>query len=161
MRRTGWSQSIILSALFIVGAGLPGFTPLAESQPQRPLLFAITELKAGQNGHFVTKADINNRSVHVLVDTGASTVALSYEDADRVGLKPGSLKYDVEVSTANGIVKAARVTLREVELGSVRVDNVSGMVLPRGALQGTLLGMSFLSRLRSFSVENGQLILKN
>jgi aspartyl protease family protein len=96
-----------------------------------------------------------------LVDTGASAVALSYEDAERIGLRPKTLKYDVKVQTANGEGEAARVILKEVEIDNVRVSNVQGMVLQRGALNGTLLGMSFLSRLRSFSVENGKLILKN
>jgi aspartyl protease family protein len=88
-------------------------------------------------------------------------VALSYEDAERVGLKPKNLTFDVGVSTANGIAKAARVLLREVEIDNVRVDDVEGLVLPKGAMRGTLLGMSFLSRLKSFSVEDGRLILKN
>jgi aspartyl protease family protein len=95
------------------------------------------------------------------VDTGASAVALSYEDASRIGLKPRNLKYDVKVSTANGEGRAARVMLREVEIGSVRVQNVEGLVLQEGALRGTLLGMSFLGRLRSFKIEDGKLILKN
>jgi aspartyl protease family protein len=51
--------------------------------------------------------------------------------------------------------------LREVEIDNVRVANVEGLVLQKGALRGTLLGMSFLSRLRSFSVQNGKLLLKN
>jgi aspartyl protease family protein len=161
MRRSGLLPSLFLAVLLTTGAGLPGLQPLAEVRLQPVSLYAMTELKAGNGGHFVTTADINNRSIEVLVDTGASAVALSYEDAERLGLRPGSLKYDVDVSTANGIGKAARVTLREVEIDSIRVSNVDGLVLPRGALRGTLLGMSFLGRLRSFSVENGRLILKN
>jgi aspartyl protease family protein len=158
MSRSGFWPSAGLAFLLTVGAGLPGFAPLAEPAPS---LFAMTELSAGQGGHFITRADINNRGVDVLVDTGASTVALSYEDAERIGLRPSSLKFDVPVNTANGIGKAARVVLREVEIDSIRVSNVDGMVLQKGALRGTLLGMSFLSRLRSFSVDNGKLVLKN
>jgi aspartyl protease family protein len=154
-------SSFILAVSLIVGAGLPGFAPLAQPVEETASLFAVTELDAGSNGHFVTSASINNRSVEVMVDTGASAVALSYEDASRIGLKPRNLKFDVIVSTANGQGKAARVMLREVEIGSVRVQNVDGLVLQQGALRGTLLGMSFLSRLRSFSVEDGKLILKN
>lgn len=161
MRHSGFLPSVFLAVLFTAGAGLPGFTPLAESQTQPLMLYSMMELEANTNGHYLTEADINNRSVRVLVDTGASAVALSYEDAEEVGLRPRTLNYDVEVSTANGVVKAAHVKLREVEIGSVRVQDVEGLVLPQGALSGTLLGMSFLSRLRSFSVENGRLMLKN
>ncbi len=161
MRQSGPMPSVILALLFTIGAGLPGVTPLAEPTADPLTFYAMTELKAGTNGHFFTKADINNRGIQVLVDTGASTVALSYEDAEKVGLRPGTLKFDIPVNTANGVGKAARVMLRDVEIDTVRVSDVEGVVLQKGALRGTLLGMSFLSRLRSFSVENGKLVLKN
>jgi aspartyl protease family protein len=154
-------SSLVLAISLMAGAGLPGFAPLAQPSSDTIPLYAITELNAGSGGHFFTNASINNRSVEVMVDTGASSVALSYEDASRIGLKPRNLNFDVTVSTANGEGKAARVMLREVEIGSVRVQNVEGLVLQEGALRGTLLGMSFLGRLRSFSVEDGKLILKN
>jgi aspartyl protease family protein len=157
--------SLVLAALLTAGAGLPGIVPLSQSQNAPSnlslQLMAMTELKAVNNGHFVTTAGINNRAVEVLVDTGASVVALSYEDAEKVGLKPRNLTFDVGVSTANGVTKAARVMLREVEIDNVRVSDVQGLVMPKGAMRGTLLGMSFLSRLQSFSVEDGRLILKN
>ncbi len=124
-------------------------------------LMAITELKADQGGHFVTDADINGRSVRVLVDTGATVVALSYEDASDIGLRPGSLDYDVPVSTANGIAQAARVKLDQVSIDGIEVEDVEGLVLPKGALRGTLLGMSFLGRLGSFRIEDGVLYLKD
>lgn len=160
MRRSGPMPSFGLAVLFFAAAGLPGMTPLS-AQVAEVKLFAMTELKAGSGGHFVTKADINNQAVDVLVDTGASAVALSYEDAERVGLRPDSLTFNVPVSTANGQGKAAQVVLRQVEIDNVRVQEVQGLVLQKGVMNGTLLGMSFLSRLRSFTVENGKLILKN
>ncbi|MEX2430884.1 MAG: TIGR02281 family clan AA aspartic protease, partial [Dehalococcoidia bacterium] len=98
--------------------------------------------------------------VNVLVDTGASMVALSYEDAERVGLKPFALHFDQPVATANGIVEAAVVNLRRVEIDNVVVHDVGGMVLPEGAMRGTLLGMSFLSRLSGFRMSDGTLYLE-
>jgi aspartyl protease family protein len=124
-------------------------------------LKAATALKAGQNGHFFVKAEINGRTVKVLVDTGASAVALSYEDAKAIGLRPGSLDYDIPVSTANGIAKAAGVSLDKVEIDGVRVSDVQGLVMPEGVMRGSLLGMSFLGKLKSFKVEDGVLYLKN
>jgi aspartyl protease family protein len=150
-------SSFAMAFGFIVAAGLPGWH--VEAEPIR--LMAMTEIAASNNGHFVVNADINNNSIAVLVDTGASTVAFSYEDAQRAGLRPNTLKYDVLVSTANGTVKAAGVKIRSVKIDNVKVTDIDGMVLPRGALNGTLLGMSFLSRLQSFRVEDGKLILKN
>lgn len=126
-----------------------------------PVQAAMTELKAVDGGHFITTADINGSSITVLVDTGATAVALSYEDASAAGLRPGSLNYDVPVSTANGVAKAARVKIDQISVDGIEVEDVEGLVLPEGALRGTLLGMSFLSRLDSFKVEDGVLILKN
>jgi aspartyl protease family protein len=122
---------------------------------------AVTELKAGNGGHYVVDARINGSGIKVIVDTGATAVALSYEDAERVGLKPKTLEYSVPVATANGVSKGAPVTIRKIEIDGVRVSDVEGIVLQQGALNGTLLGMSFLSKLRSFSVEDGVLTLKN
>ena len=121
----------------------------------------VTELKASEGGHFITSADINGAAITVLVDTGATAVALSYEDAADVGLRPSNLDYNVPVSTANGIAQAARVKIDQIAIDGVEVEDVDGLVLPEGALRGTLLGMSFLSRLDSFKVEDGVLILKN
>lgn len=121
----------------------------------------MTELKADSRGHFITEATVEGTSLTVMVDTGASAVALSYEDANRIGLRPFSLVYDVPVSTANGITNAARVKLRRVEVDGVMVRDVDGLVLPEGLMQGTLLGMSYLGRLRSFRVEDGILYLKD
>ena len=126
-----------------------------------PALYSATELKADSSGHYFAEADINGTTIPVLIDTGASGVALSYEDAEKVGLRPHGLEYDTPINTANGVVKAARVRLRRVEVDNVRVRDVEGVVLPEGALKGSLLGMSFLGRLSSFRIENGVLYLKD
>ncbi len=160
MRLAGPFPSLILSLMFIGSAGLPGF---GETNPPQPMyqLMALTELQAGAMGHYSARATINKADIDVMVDTGASVVALSYEDAQNAGLRPNTLDFNVSVSTANGAVKAARVTLDRVAIDTVRVDDVDALVLPEGALHGTLLGMSFLSKLSSFKSENGVLTLKN
>lgn len=122
---------------------------------------AVTELKANSGGHFIATAEINGQDIAVLVDTGATAVALSYEDAFNAGLRPNSLDYNVPVSTANGVTHGARVTLEDVAIDGIEISDVEALVLPEGALSGTLLGMSFLSRLSSFKVEDGVLILRD
>jgi aspartyl protease family protein len=166
MRFRRLPSSFILATLFMISAGLPGLSPLVESQaetasPVTYNLFSMERLDPGSGGHFVTTATINNASIKVLVDTGATAVALSFEDAQKAGLQPNTLKFDVPVNTANGTAYAAVVKLRKVSIGTVRVNDVEGMVLQKGAFNGTLLGMSFLGRLNRFSIENGKLILKN
>lgn len=139
---------------------LAGVHAMAEDIPALRLMSA-TELKANAHGHFVTKAAINGSDITVLVDTGATAVALSYEDAGSAGLSPRNLDFNVPVSTANGVAQAAHVSIDKIEIDGITVDNVDGLVLPEGALHGTLLGMSFLSRLRSFRVEDGVLYLRD
>ena len=159
MGKSGVLKSVALAFLFMASAGFPGLEAAQKMQPIQ--LMAITELKAGNMGHYVVKARINKSDIDVMVDTGASVVALSYEDAQKAGLRHNTLDFDVPVSTANGSVNAARAKLDRVEIDTVRVDNVDALVLPTGALNGTLLGMSFLSKLDSFKSEDGVLTLKN
>ena len=159
MRYSGPLPSLALAVMLMGSSGLPAFRDF-ETRPQLRLM-AMTELMAGDMGHYFVKATIKKSDIQVMVDTGASVVALSYEDAQSAGLRPGTLTFDVPVSTANGSVKAARAKLDRVEIESVRVDDVDALVLPTGALNGTLLGMSFLSKLSSFKSENGVLTLKN
>ncbi|TCQ29793.1 TIGR02281 family clan AA aspartic protease [Rhizobium sp. PP-CC-3G-465] len=117
-------------------------------------------LPAGPGGHFSTNLEVNGRSVLGLIDTGATVVALNESTARRIGLSLSTLDYSISVSTANGLAKAASVTLKRIKVGSIAVDNVQAMVLPDAALSDTLVGMSFLNRLSSFAVEDGALRLK-
>lgn len=116
-------------------------------------------LDAGRNGHFSTTARINNRFVEVMVDTGATAVALPYEEAARLGVRPGNNDFTIEIATANGIQRAAPVTLREVRIDTIRVYDVPALVTPRGTLQTTLLGMSFLRQLKNVEMRGGELVM--
>jgi aspartyl protease family protein len=159
MRLSGALPPVFLAFLFTIAGGLPSISQTTAAEMLQ--VNAATELKAGQNGHFFVKAEINGNTVNVMVDTGASAVALSYEDASDIGLHPKNLDFNIPVSTANGIAKAAGVTLDKVEIDSVKVSNVQGLVMPEGVMRGSLLGMSFLGKLQSFKVEDGVLYLKN
>jgi len=118
-------------------------------------------LQAGRNGHFVAPADINGREIKVVVDTGASHVALTYEDAERAGIYVSPSDFTARSRTANGIAKSAPVMIDEIEIGGIAVRNVQGSVSEPGRLHVTLLGMSFLSRLKRFEMRRGQLIMQN
>ncbi len=115
-------------------------------------------LRPGQSGHYFLTADIGGADVDFLVDTGASLIALSYEDAERIGLDPESLEYSGRVQTANGITRVAPVTLDTVRVGQLEVDRVEAVVT-RASLGTSLLGMSFLRRLEGYRVEDGNLVL--
>jgi aspartyl protease family protein len=112
------------------------------------------------SGEFVVPATIANTRVAMLFDTGATTVVLRAEDAAKVGLDTRALKFDVGVVTANGSANAAEVVLDRVAVGPIVARNVAALVARKGALGQSLLGMSFLERLQSYSVERGRLVLK-
>ena len=116
-------------------------------------------LPRSRDGHFHADAQINGRSVPVLVDTGATLVAMSYEDAQSAGIsvRPDDFRY--VSNTANGQARFARVTLDTVRIGSVSVHNVAAAVSQPGKLNTTLLGMSFLGQLR-MEMKDGLLILE-
>lgn len=115
-------------------------------------------LKADSRGHFQTEASINGRPLAVMVDTGATSVALRYEDAGALGVRPLlPSDYTVPIATANGTARAARVTLGEVRVGEVRVKNVEALVMPERALGTNLLGMSFIRRLKNVELAGGRL----
>lgn len=115
-------------------------------------------LKADSRGHFQAQASINGRAVPVMVDTGATSVALRYEDAGALGVRPlMPTDYTVPIATANGTARAARVTLAEVRVGDVRVKNVEALVMPERALGTNLLGMSFIRRLKNVELAGGRL----
>ncbi len=116
-------------------------------------------LRATSNGHFQSDAEVNGRSIDVLVDTGATLVALTYEDAERAGIYLRPSDFTQSVSTANGIAKVAPVTISSISIGSITVRNVQAAVCERGKLQQTLLGMSFLSRLSRVDMRAGILVL--
>ncbi len=132
----------------------------ARNQANVLLMAARTEIKASARGHFFTTAEIDFTPISVLIDTGATLVAMSYADADKAGLNPFSLDFTVPVATANGMVKAAPATLKRVEIDNIVVYDVPALVMPQGVLKGTLLGMSFLSRLSAFGIRDGVLTLE-
>ena len=109
-------------------------------------------LRAAGNGHSYTQIQVNGRAVEAMIDTGASTVALPHEAAAAAGIRPLPADYTVPVGTANGTVKAARVRLRDLRLGTIRLNDVEAMVLPEGALRITLVGMSALARLSTVDI---------
>jgi aspartyl protease family protein len=117
-------------------------------------------LRADQYGQFEANAVINGVSVPVIVDTGATTVALSADTASRLGILPPQSAFRLPVSTANGTLTAAPVMLSEVRVGGIAVSNVQAVIIPGRALSVSLLGMTFLSRLQKFEIGGGQLTLR-
>ena len=117
-------------------------------------------VSADLRGHFVVHPTLDGRRIRMLVDTGASLVALSHEDARLAGVTVSPRDYTRRIATANGVVAAAPVRFSEIRIGDITVRGVDALVLPPGRLGTSLLGMSFLKRLGGFEVAQGRLILK-
>ena len=117
------------------------------------------ELRAGQHGHFETPVQLNGRTIQVMVDTGASFVALTYEDAERAGIFVSSSDFTHRSQTANGVAKFAPVRLDRVSIGDITVRNVEAAVMERGKLQTSLLGMSFLGKLTRTEMRKGGVLV--
>lgn len=111
------------------------------------------------DGHYWAEGVVNGARVRFLVDTGASAVALTGEDARRLGFRPEQLDYSMQVSTAAGQARAAPVELASVAVAGARVEKVQAVVLDRG-LPASLLGMSYLGRLSRLEATPTALILR-
>lgn len=118
-------------------------------------------LRPSSDGHFRARADIGDGSVDMLVDTGATYVALRRSDARRIGIKVSKHEMTTDVMTANGIAKAALVVLDQVSVGSIEVPGVKALILPDRSLSTNLLGVSFLNRLERYTFSRRRLTLEN
>ncbi|MFZ5913522.1 MAG: TIGR02281 family clan AA aspartic protease [Pseudomonadota bacterium] len=147
----------------VAGVTLPTVPLPAAPQPgaSAPSSHGVVHLSAVQGGHFLADASVNGTHVRFLVDTGASIVALSAFDARRLGLDPQELDYNITVSTANGQTRAASVSLDELRIGSISRSQVPALVASEGALEQSLLGMTFLNLIGSFEMGDGVLILRD
>ena len=126
----------------------------------KPPVGRIARLASDARGHYQADAKMNNQQVRVLVDTGATVVALNETTARRLGIRLKDADFKYRVSTANGIAPAAAAIIKEVRVGRVKVRDVEASVMRDEALDTVLLGMSFLGRLKSFQVKNGELVLR-
>ena len=118
------------------------------------------QVPRGSNGEFAVQARINGVGAAMVVDTGATSVVLTYETAKAAGLPLELLDYNIDVQTAGGHTKAARLWLDRMAIGKLVERSVPALVVPQGQMKTNLLGMSFLDRLESFEVRADQLMLR-
>ena len=138
--------------------GNPVFGELVPAAPMTTHAGAV-EIRRGPDGHFHVQGEVNGVAVRFLIDTGASSIVLTQQDAERIGLAPDRLAYTQTFHTANGTVSGAPVRLDRIAVGSIVYRDVRASV-NGGEMSGSLLGMSFLERLRAFGVEGDVLTLR-
>jgi len=103
-------------------------------------------------GSFRLNVMINNTEFPMVFDTGATAVVLKHSDALAAGVAANELRYNVRVQTANGIGRAASIVLKKISVGEIERSGIRAFVAEEGALETSLLGMTFLETLSSFSV---------
>ena len=117
------------------------------------------KIRPSADGHYYVDAVVNNTRVRFLVDTGATSILLSPEDAARVGARPAAHEYTRAANTANGVIRLAPVTMREIRVGGFTTYDVEALV-SQAPSHVSLLGMSFLKRLDGWEVRGNQLHLR-
>jgi aspartyl protease family protein len=171
MRTVITFAALALAASIIV----PRYASQATGKPPAPAMMAARQetptapvtsdsrsvvVPRNAQGHFEVEARIDSRRLTFMIDTGASMIALTAEDAASLGIHPAVSAFTALVRTANGTVAAAPVQLDRVEIDDVVVHDVAALVLPEGALSQNLLGMTFLSRLHRWEFADGKLVLE-
>lgn len=132
-------------------------TQVANAPAQAPAA-SSTAIAKSTDGHFWARGSVNGASVRFLVDTGATAVALTPADAERLGLTPADLHYSYRVVTAGGQARAASVKLASITVAGARLNDVDALVIEKG-LDTSLLGMSYLGRLTRFEATRQSLVL--
>ena len=117
-----------------------------------------TTLERGPGGHFYADAQVNGMTVHFLVDTGASGVALTVADAQRVGLQFSPSEFTAIGRGASGEVRGKLITLDRVTLNGRTVENVSGAIIEGG--DTSLLGQSFLTRMGTLEMNGERMTIR-
>src|SRR4029077_3406686 len=112
----------------------------------------VVEIARGNRGEFAIIVEINGARISTVYDTGASAVVLTQEAAKAAGLPLDFLNYSIAVETANGRARAAPVTLDRIKVGGITERAVPALIAQPGQLRTSLLGMSFLNRLKSSEV---------
>lgn len=117
------------------------------------------ETERAYDGHYYLTLSLNGTPVDFVIDTGATSVVLTHEDAVRVGMDLDALDFSGRATTANGVVRSAKVKVNEVALGPIR-DLGMDVWINRGEMQHSLLGMSYLSRFERIEISSGTLSLE-
>jgi aspartyl protease family protein len=133
--------------------------PIADEATLPTATESAAQVVKSPDGHYWADANVNGKAVHLLVDTGATAVALTADDARRLGFQPESLDYAYSVTTANGPAKAAKINLASVSVAGAEISNVDALVIDKG-LQTSLLGMTYLGRLSQFEATPNAMILR-
>ncbi len=163
----------VIALCFVAGAAVAQPAPLPSINYPTALvgptaLLALPPARAGlaqaarsRDGHFYMETHVNNASIRMMVDTGATAVTLRWEDAISAGLNPETMTFSLPTSTANGTSYSARARVRSLTVGGITRTDVPVTISKSGALGVSLLGQSFFAQLATFQITGDTLLLKD
>lgn len=156
------AQQLSVWGLIFVGvaAGYGLWSDISGGAPKLAVVNEVGQIEVpqGPDGHYYLTLVVNGTPVNFMVDTGATEVVLSRRDAGRVGIDVATLNYFGEASTANGPVRIAGITLKDVSFAGVDEGSLRAYV-NEGQLDTSLLGMAYLRRFAKMEIAQGYLIL--
>jgi len=141
-----------------LSAGLIPGSPLSITDAEGRAAVMIDRLA---NGHFEVRAEIDGVPLMMMIDTGATSTVLTFEDTRRAGYEPETLRFEIPIMTANGQASAARVVVDEIRIGDIVRRRVPVMVAQSGRLERSLLGMNFIGTLSGFDMRGERLVLRD
>tara|TARA_A100001391_G_C4942300_1_gene244871 strand:+ start:132 stop:656 length:525 start_codon:yes stop_codon:yes gene_type:complete len=167
--------ALLLSAAAVAGAVSFFVVPKLEDRAEPPKAESVNIIEEADiepsmrrsavmlvrnDGHYWARSLVNRKaSVDFMVDTGASTVAVTQKDARKMGFRPDELEYNSRIRTAGGITYGADIVIDSIKVGQVEVKNVHAIVMKEELTQ-SLLGMSFLRELYSYEFRSDRLIIR-
>lgn len=160
-----YAASTYLAGRFNAPQPQQASTELAPAAPASPPNengggYGELQLAPDASGNYFTDVDVDGHLIRMIVDTGATYVSLTSEDANAIGISPAPTEYRYRTMTANGVGVAAKVNIPRLRLGQMEISGVEAFVMPPGALHTSLLGMSALSHLAKVEISGGRLVLR-
>ena len=152
------SAWVIIFSCFVAGYGLWQDLSNRETKISKNNASDIS-IKMNEDGHFRAKVLVNDVEIEFLIDTGATHIVLSKEDAEKLDYDLSKLIFWGKSNTANGIVETAPVRLQSVKLGQFSDKNVLAYI-NKGIMKQSLLGMSFLNNFSSVEFQRKTLYLR-
>lgn len=157
------STLALVGILVTVFLQIARFDPRLDSMteiglPDQTIVGEETVIPMAPDGHYWLRANVNGVPTRLMVDTGATLTAFSTPSADAAGLRPRPGGLPVMLSTANGTVTADLTTVEDLSFGNIRAEGLDAVIAPNLG-RTNVLGMNFLSRLKGWRVEEGDLIL--
>jgi aspartyl protease family protein len=153
-------QRLLFGATIAGGVAIGLLWPAPQRSTASPSAGSVAEIVIGQNSdhHYYADAEVNGKSVHFMIDTGASETALTEADAQKIGLKIDPSQYEILGDGPSGMVRGQYVQINSIDLEGFQQQNFKAVVVPGAAV--SLLGQPFLEKVDEIVIRKGEMRLR-